>query len=666
MMPFAPSTIFLNGGRRLFAQVVVILAVSTPLAAQSNVQGIDAGLDSLLNTRIDAASKYSQTSAEAPASVTIVTGEEIRRHGYRNLGEVLESVRGFYVSNDRNYPSIGTRGFSRPSDYNNRILLLIDGHSVNEAVWGGAPGGTDLPINLRAIERIEVVRGPGSALYGSSAMFGVINIVTKTGVALDGIVVGASGGSAHLRQADLAAGRAIGTRGSLSVSGAMVKSDGMDLYFPEFDTDDSDGFARGMDWEEGLSGFGTFKWAEATARAGYWSRSKGVPTASFGMSFADPRAETYDAYSFAELAWRRQLRPSSQLSARVYGDRYRYHGTYPQVPDGLFFDKGASNSVGGELMTVLDPASNHRLTLGTEFRHTGKALYWEGDVDGSIVQDDAPYSLASAFAQSELQIQPRISLSSGLRVDRKSERKATLAPRLALVVTPDNATTLKLLYGEAFRAPSASEADLSTSFYTKNPGLRPERIRTFEVEMQRRLYSPLLLSLSLFDYHIKNLIEQVGDDEVTEFRNVASTHASGAELQLDLQSGGPVAAQATYTILQAKDVSADTRMTNSPTQVGRLSLMTMLAPGLRSAATIRYESGRLTLAGPSTSAFVRTDLNFAYQPRVLGEWARAADFSLRITNLFNEKYQVPAGYEHQQVSLPADLRALSLAFHWRY
>jgi iron complex outermembrane receptor protein len=666
MMLLAPLLHDLNGGRRLLMYGLLIVASTAPLGAQSSAQAADAGLDSLLNTRIDAASKYSQTSAEAPASVTIITGDEIRLHGYRNLGEVLENVRGFYVSNDRNYPSLGTRGFSRPADYNNRILLLIDGHSTNESVWGGAPGGADLPINLRAIERIEVVRGPGSALYGSSAMFGVINIVTKTGVALDGIVVGASGGTGKLRQADVTAGRAIGTRGSLSVSGAMVKSDGRDLYFPEFDTDDSDGFARQMDWEDALSGFATFSWADATARAGFWSRAKGVPTASFDMAFADPRAETYDAYTFAEVAWRRQMRGTSQLSARVNVDRYKYHGSYPQVPDGLYMDKGTSESIGGETMLVLDPASNHRLTLGTEFRHTAKALYWERDIDGSIVQDNAPYNLASAFAQSELQIQQRVSLISGLRVDRKTDRKATVAPRLALVVTPDHASTVKLLYGEAFRAPSASEADLNTSFYIRNPSLRPERIRTFEIEAQRRLYSPVLLTLSLYEYRIRDLIEQIGDDEVTQFRNVASTHASGAELQLDVQGAGAVGAQVTYSVQQAKDVTGDTRMTNSPSQVGRVSLRTTLAPGLRSTTTVRYESGRLTLAGPSTSAFVRTDLNFAYTPRGLGEWARATDFSLRITNLFDEKYQMPAGYEHRQVSLPADARALSVAFHWRY
>src|SRR5690606_14419843 len=104
-------------------------------------------LDSLLNTRISAASKYAQTADEAAASVTIVTSDDIERNGYTNLGEVLEGVRGFYLSSDRNYQYLGTRGFSRPSDYNNRILVLVDGHTLNEHTWGSAQVGDDITLD---------------------------------------------------------------------------------------------------------------------------------------------------------------------------------------------------------------------------------------------------------------------------------------------------------------------------------------------------------------------------------------------------------------------------------------------------------------------------------------------------------------------------------------
>ena len=649
----------------LYGMLIAVLAL--PLSAQRPETVIDLGLDSLLRTRIDAASKYAQTSAEAPASITIVTGDEIRLNGYRNMHEILESVRGFYVSNDRNYPSVGTRGFSRPSDYNNRILLLIDGHSVNEPIWGGAPMGSDLPINLRAIERIEIVRGPGSALYGSSAMFGVINIVTKTGIALDGVVVGASAGSGQLRQGDVVAGHALGTRGSVAVSGSLQRSDGKDLYYAEYDNGVSDGFARGLDWEDAMSTFATLTWADVTARAGYLSRSKGVPTGAFEMAFGDPRAETKDAYSWVELAWRRALSGSSQFSARLNADRYQYIGSYPQGPEGVYSDNGSSQGVGGEAMVLWDPASNHRLTLGSEFRHVSQAHFHELQVDGSLTQDDAPFDVASLFVQSEFQLHPRMSFTSGLRLDKKSSRDATLAPRVALLVTPDKATTVKLLFGEAFRSPSVAEADMTTSFYTRNTSLRPERIRTLELEMQRRVATPLLFTVSLFDYRIKNLIEQeLSDNGGLEFRNVASAHAQGAELEVDLQPEGPIAVHAAYALQGAHDETSEERMTNSPAQVSRVTLTGRLAPGLRSATTVRFESGRRTLAGTSTGAFVRTDVSLLYTAGVLGAWARGADLSLRVANVFNKEYASPGGVEHLQAFIPADGRALSLALHWRY
>jgi iron complex outermembrane receptor protein len=350
-------------------------------------------------------------------------------------------------------------------------------------------------------------------------------------------------------------------------------------------------------------------------------------------------------------------------------DRYRYIGTYPQDPGAAYTDKGSSQGLGGEAMFLWDPASNHRLTLGTEFRHITQALYLETQVDGSITQDDAPYDLGSLFVQSEFQLHPQMSLMSGLRLDQKSGRRATLAPRVALLVSPDKATTVKLLFGEAFRSPSVAEADINTSFYTENTALRPERIRTLELEMQRRVAAPLLFTASLFDYKIRNLIEQVEfipNGGGLEYRNVASAHARGAELEVDLQPAGPIGAQAVYTIQAAHDETSQERMTNSPSQISRLTLRSKLAPGLRSSATVRYESGRRTLAGTSTSAFVRTDMSLLYAAGALGDWARGADLSLRVSNVFNREYASPGGVEHLQTSIPADGRALSLALHWRY
>lgn len=168
----------------------------------------DTALDSLLSIKISTAAKYEQTTREAPASVTLITSEDIERYGYHTLVDVFRHIRGFYISDDRNYSYLGTRGFSRPTDYNNRMLLLVNGHSINETIFGSAPMGTDFGIDLGSVERIEIVRGPGSALYGTGAMFTVINIMTKSGATIDGFHLSAETGSygssrlSHVRERD--------------------------------------------------------------------------------------------------------------------------------------------------------------------------------------------------------------------------------------------------------------------------------------------------------------------------------------------------------------------------------------------------------------------------------------------------------------------------------
>ncbi len=127
----------------------------------------------------------------APASVTLVSADDIARFGYRTLADALRGVRGLYVSDDRNYSYLGVRGFMRPGDYNSRILLLVDGHRMNDNLYDGAYFGRDGLPSIDIVERIEFVRGPSSSIYGSSAFFGIVNVVTKQATDLVGARVSA-------------------------------------------------------------------------------------------------------------------------------------------------------------------------------------------------------------------------------------------------------------------------------------------------------------------------------------------------------------------------------------------------------------------------------------------------------------------------------------------
>ena len=143
-------------------------------------------LEDLLNVRVYAASKHLESVNDAPSSVTIVTAEEIQEYGYRTLADILESVRGFYITYDRYFSYVGVRGFGRLGDWNSRVLLLIDGNRINDVVLGQAALGTEFPLDVDLIQRVEIVRGPSSSLYGAEAFFAVINVITRKGADLHG------------------------------------------------------------------------------------------------------------------------------------------------------------------------------------------------------------------------------------------------------------------------------------------------------------------------------------------------------------------------------------------------------------------------------------------------------------------------------------------------
>ena len=145
---------------------------------------------------------------------------------------------GSNASYDRNYSFVGTRGVLRNGDYNSRLLLTVDGHRLNDAIFGGVLLGPEFPIDLNDIDRVEVIRGPGSSLYGSSALLGVINVITKRSDTNGVEVSTIAGGRASV-------GASIGPATVYTSITAQHSGGAPDLYFPEFAADS--GYASGLD-----------------------------------------------------------------------------------------------------------------------------------------------------------------------------------------------------------------------------------------------------------------------------------------------------------------------------------------------------------------------------------------------------------------------------------
>src|SRR5581483_7344641 len=150
--------------------------------------------------------------------------------------DILRSLQGFNVSYDRDHSYVGVRGVSL-GDFNSRILLLVDGHRMNNNLNDGAFIGTEFLVDVDLIDRVEVIRGPGSVLYGNNAFFGVINVITRKGKDVDHAEVGASYGSFNEWSGRVTLGNIFTNGVQILLSGTMDNSDGAaNLYYPQYNT----------------------------------------------------------------------------------------------------------------------------------------------------------------------------------------------------------------------------------------------------------------------------------------------------------------------------------------------------------------------------------------------------------------------------------------------
>ena len=215
---------------------LTIFAFTAAAAAQQGKRDLtEISLEELGNIQVYTASKHMQNASDAPASITIVSANEIQRFGYRNLADILRSVPGFYVTYDRDYSFVGVRGFGRLGDWNSRILVLIDGHRINNNVLGQAMLGNEFLVDVDMIERVEIVCGPSSSLYGANAFFAVINVITRTTKQVKDWELSFQTGSFGTYEGRATYGHQF--RGlAVLLSGTFYDSKGRRLFFPEFDT----------------------------------------------------------------------------------------------------------------------------------------------------------------------------------------------------------------------------------------------------------------------------------------------------------------------------------------------------------------------------------------------------------------------------------------------
>ena len=634
-----------------FLLSIIFLSITSLAQVEDS---LNASLESLLDTEVigitnvESASKYSQSLEEAPSFVTVITSKEIETYGYQTLSELINSQVGFYISSDHSYDYIGVRGFSRPTDYNNRILLLIDGHRQNEYIYDGGVFGKELGFDIDNIEKVEIIRGPGSSLYGTSAMLAVINLVPKKVTNILTPRIKLSYGSFGTKVISLNAGHKFENDISFSLNTSYTNSDGDDLYFAEFDAPETNnGIAEGRDKGKHYGIMGTLNYKNFKL-FGYSSYSKkGVPTAPWETDFNGILDGT-DKFNFIEASIFHNLSYNSQISFKAYFDTYYFFSDYPYEGE-KEYDNDDSEAFGSELQFTWDVLPNNRITAGVEFKNIFRAYYKYWNDYEVYTEYNVPYKMISFYVQDEFQLNNQLSFYLGLRHDNYIEVDNSLSPKFGIIYNPWQDHTFKLLYGESFRAPNVYESNYEDPYGFKvNPnGLSPEYAITSEFIWQYNINDIFTSTSSIYYYRIKNLIDQIEDpeDEFYYFENSGKTDAYGADLSLEAKISYNTGAYFRFSFQNAKDESSNT-LTNSPSHLLKVGVFHKIFSPINLAFEYKYGSKRITVYETETDPIHLAKLNI-FTDYLFDKFR----LSFSINNLFDHSIKHPGGWEHVQPSI---------------
>lgn len=628
----------------------VLLALATP--AWCSIDGIDNSLEDLLKVRIVSTPKFAENPDQIPSVVSIVTADDIRLYGWRTLGDALRSLQGFTVTHDQTYAYGGVRGISQPGDYRPRMQTLIDGQSINENVFASVPVDSAFPLDIGLIERIEVIRGPSAAIYGGDAMFGVINVVTRSGSSV-GSEASLKVGSGADRRLRLSWGGLVGGHDVLlSVSG--FETHGRTLSVDDVNGDGSRRDLHRVGGKEGGQLFAKIRGSDWHLSLIHAKREKTVPTASYDTIADDHSHTETDAYTLLNLSKEWRLNTSNTLHQQLYLGDYRFDGHFPYDystapvadPHVMNIDRARGSWWGIENRLVNTARSGQRITLGIEYKSNWRQNQLNFDrgygcVDNGTttpcLDDHRRSTQISLTAQDEIQIGNATLLTLGLshdRIDAQGRLASFWNPRIGLTHETQSAGLFKILYGTAFRVPTVYERYYTApSFAYGNPSLEPEKMRSLEIAWEKRFGIQSKLTATAYHFHIDRMVTT---DENDVAINGSPARASGLEIEYEQRWNNGGHLRTGYGIQHAANEAR--HFDNSPRHMVKANIgMPIGIPHVMAGLEGQWISRRCAdMGNQSVPAYLLTNLNLRYAPS--GErW----EVALGIYNLFDRQYADP-------------------------
>jgi iron complex outermembrane receptor protein len=527
---------------------------------------------------------------KAPAIATVITAEEIRNMGARNLLDVLKTVPGLGIStNEWGTLMVEVRGIRTGAS--EKILVMIDGHSLNRNTNGSAiVYNVAGKIPMENIRQVEVIRGPGSALYGNSAFVATINIITRDAEEIEGLEAKAGGGSFDSFKGNLVGGKSIGDK--LTVSGSLdyAQTDGPRLAV-EADTLTVTPFSMAPGKTDSRSrhtdaflkaAYGGFSFR------GHYQQQKERFFIGLASALTDDSYNALDTY-WGELAYDRRLAEKVSTNLKLYYDYYEQgdrqmaklfpNGFAGAFPNGAIGKPMLKNrTLGGEIQVDWDAFEGNHMIAGVAYEALRQYdVRQEANFDPATFADIGPIQpvanwnkdvtrrVFAAYLQDEWELPARVNLTAGLRYDRYSDFGDTVNPRAALVWSFLENADLKLLYGQAFRAPNFQELyNINNPVVVGNPGLKPERIKTYEAGLAWRLNRYFAANLN---YFYSAIDDQIGWDTATTpavNANIGNSKTQGVEMGVNGDYGADIRWKAAYAWQDPRDANTDRRLPYVP------------------------------------------------------------------------------------------------------
>ncbi len=537
--------------------------------------------------------KKPRTVSKSPAIMSVVTAAQIKQMGLRTLTDVLKIVPGFDISMDRTgEKDFGVRGLLKKNS--EIVKLLIDGHSVNDPFTGGASWNfADLVVENA--KRIEIIRGPGSALHGQNAFLAVVDVITKDTEDIDGFQWTLSGGSFDTENYNMLFGKQIG---DLKVSGFFDYFDTegfsemveQDILFPN-SFSKSPGRSQNEKEKTDLNlkiGYGDLE-----IKGKYMKKRR---EGYIGINSAlNDKTELKDTYIFGELSYKFQLGEKVSVIPRVYYDQYNFDPLIEQRPPGytitvppfnIVYPDGLrgrlrlkERTIGFENQINYHIFDGNELTFGVQYewihQHDIKSSFNfvpnttppQGLTSMVDFTDTLPFTrratrqIWSLYLQDEWNITDDIDITVGIRHDHFTRFGGTTNPRVGFVWRFMEDAHMKLLFATAYRAPNFNELFIkNNTVLTGDPSLDPEKINTFEVGLGYIFTEHVRGNINYFYNRIRDRIIAKNH----RFQNTGGVRVMGVEVELKAEFGNNNYAYANYTFQNSEETRDRNRIPDVP------------------------------------------------------------------------------------------------------